>query len=568
MRQQHYFLPTLRENPAESETISHQLMIRAGLARQLASGIYSYLPLGLRVLQNIQRIVREEMNRAGAQELVMPAIQPAELWQETGRWDAYGPELMRLKDRHDRNFVLGPTHEEVITSIARDEVRSYKKLPFNLYQIQTKYRDERRPRFGVIRAREFIMKDAYSFDKDSEGLDKSYQAMYDAYVRIFTRCGLHFRAVEADAGAIGGKGTHEFMVLSEIGEDTIAYCSSCSYAANLEKAEVVKQEVQPLEERKLSIEKVSTPNVTTIEELSEFLSVPREKVIKSLLYVADGQPVLALIRGDHELNEIKLKNVFDANVLEMATPEQVKEWINSSIGYIGPIGVTGVKIVADYAVESLVNGITGANEEGYHYVNVNPGIDFSVHLYTDLRNIQEGDVCPHCSDIIQFAKGIEVGHVFKLGTKYSEKLGAVFLDENGKEQPMVMGCYGIGISRTIAAIIEQNHDENGIIWPVSVAPFHVHIIPVNMKQKNQVLVAEEIYQKLKNTGLEVLLDDRQERAGVKFNDADLIGIPIRITVGSKVDEGLIELKVRKTGESREIKVDELVEQIQSLLETI
>ncbi|WP_167577624.1 proline--tRNA ligase [Ammoniphilus sp. YIM 78166] len=566
MRQSSLFLPTLREVPSEAEIASHQLMLRAGFIRQLVSGVYSYLPLGYRVLRKVTQIVREEMDRSGAQEISMPAIQPAELWQETGRWEAYGPELMRLKDRHDRSFVLGPTHEEVVTSIARDGINSYKKLPVNLYQIQTKYRDEVRPRFGVIRSREFIMKDAYSFDTTREGLDRSYQAMYDAYTRIFTRCGMDFRAVDADAGAIGGKGTHEFMALSDIGEDTIAYCSSCNYAANLEKAEVVYQG-QPSEEAAAETERIHTPGVKTIQQLAEFLAVPAENTVKSLLFKLDQQYVLALIRGDHELNDVKLKNMFDANVISMASEQEVKDILGSPVGFVGPIGLEGKKVtvVADHAVKDMVNAVTGAGEVDYHLKNVTPGKDFSVQQYGDLRNIKEGDPCPQCGEEIRFARGIEVGHVFKLGTRYSEKMKATFLDEQGKEKPMIMGCYGIGISRTVAAVVEQNHDENGIIWPRSIAPFEIHLIAVNVKNEDQLKLAESLYETLLAAGYEVLYDDRPERAGVKFKDADLVGLPLRITVGAKAAEGVVECKVRKTGESEELSTDQLLDYLKATL---
>ncbi|GAB7388253.1 proline--tRNA ligase [Bacillaceae bacterium] len=564
MRQSQMLLPTLREVPSEAEIASHQLMLRAGMIRQLASGIYTYLPLGYRVLRKVEGIVREEMDRAGAQEIVMPAVQPAELWRETGRWDAYGPELMRLKDRHERDFVLGPTHEEVITSLVRDEVKSYKKLPLTLYQIQTKYRDEIRPRFGVIRAREFVMKDAYSFDVDAEGLERSYRAMYEAYERIFTRCGLHFRAVEADAGAIGGKGTHEFMALSDIGEDTIAYCANCSYAANIEKAEVAYRPDGPETEKETApgqpaeMKKVHTPGVKSIEQLTEFLRVQPQKVIKSVLFRVDEQCVLVLVRGDHEVNEAKVKELFAANVIELADEGAVRRITGAAPGFAGPVGLREpVTIVADRAVETLVNAVAGANETDYHLLNVTPGKDFAVSRYADVRNIQEGDVCPRCGGEIRFARGIEVGHVFKLGTKYSKQMGATFLDENGKERVMIMGCYGIGISRLVAAIIEQNHDENGIIWPASVAPYQVHLITVNGKQEEQLRLSEQIYESLSGEKFEVLWDDRQERAGVKFKDSDLIGIPLRVVVGAKAGEGIVECKIRRTGEAHEVPAADL-----------
>lgn len=569
MRQSQLFLPTLREVPSEAEIVSHKLMVRAGLIRQLVSGVYSYLPLGHRVLRKVMQIVREEMDAAGAQEISMPAIQPAELWQETGRWDAYGPELMRLRDRHDRGFVLGPTHEEVVTSIARDGINSYKKLPVNLYQIQTKYRDEVRPRFGVIRSREFIMKDAYSFDIDREGLDRSYQAMYDAYNEIFTRCGLDFRPVEADAGAIGGKGTHEFMALSDIGEDTIAYCGSCNYAANLEKADVVYRG-QASNELPKDPERIPTPDVKTIEQLTSFLGIKADKIIKSLLFKVDQQYVLALVRGDHELNDIKLKNMFDANVIDMASEKEVFDVLGAPVGFVGPMGLDGknVTIVADVAIKDMVNAVIGAGEKDVHILHATPGKDFEIQQYGDLRNIQEGDQCPQCNGEVQFARGIEVGHVFKLGTRYSEKMKATFLDEQGKEKTMIMGCYGIGISRTVAAVVEQNHDENGIIWPKSIAPFHVHIIPVNVKNEEQKQLAERLYEECVRAGYEVLIDDRGERAGVKFKDADLIGIPLRITVGAKAQEGIVECKIRKNGESEELSADQVLSYIKDTLPSL
>lgn len=552
------FLPTLREVPSEAEIISHQLMARSGMIRQLVSGVYTYMPLGHRVLRKVQQIVREEMDRAGAQEISMPAIQPAELWKETERWDAYGPELMRLKDRHQRDFVLGPTHEEVVTSLVRDSLNTYKKLPINLYQIQTKFRDEVRPRFGVIRAREFIMKDAYSFDTTREGLDQSYEDMYNAYKRIFTRIGLNFRPVEADAGAIGGKGTHEFMALSDIGEDTIAYCDSCDYAANLEKAEVVYKPTASAQVEEKPLEKVSTPGIKTIEQLVEFFDKDAKSFIKAVAFNVDGQLVIALVRGDHEINDVKLKNMFDANVVYMATDEELIAH-GLTAGFIGPITISEkAQVVADVAVQDMQDAVCGANEADVHFVHVKPGRDFQVTQFGDLRNIQVGDECPRCKGSIQFARGIEVGHVFKLGTRYSEKMGAKFLDENGKEQPMIMGCYGIGISRAVAASVEQNHDANGIIWPWGIAPFHVHVIAVNVKKDEQRLLAEDLYEKLQNAGFEVLLDDRPERAGVKFKDADLIGIPLRVVVGGKAADQLVECKVRKTGESIDLHVDDVL----------
>ncbi|WP_216827955.1 proline--tRNA ligase [Alkalihalobacterium elongatum] len=561
MKQSSYFIPTMRDVPADAEIASHQLMLRAGMIRQTASGIYSYLPLGKRVLKKVEEIIREEMDASGAIEVLMPAIQPAELWEESGRLGDYGPELMRLKDRHDRDFVLGATHEEVITSLVRDDVKSYKKLPLNLYQIQTKYRDERRPRFGVLRSREFLMKDAYSFDTSKEGLDVSYEKMYDAYTRIFKRCGLEFRAVEADSGAIGGTDTHEFMVLTEIGEDTIAYSDQSDFAANIEIAPV-QVEYTKSSEQEENLEKIETPKVRTIEELENFFSQSADRMIKAILFMVNEEPVVVLVRGDHEVNEIKVKNLFEKGTVVLATPEQAKQLLNCETGYIGPIGLpTDVKVVADIAVQYVVNGICGANEVDHHYKNVNPDRDFSVSTYTDLRLIQEGDPSPDGNGTILFAKGIEVGHVFKLGTKYSEALGASFLDDQGKTQPMIMGCYGIGVSRTVAAIVEQSNDENGLVWPTTVAPFDIHLIAINVKDEAQVQLADKLYDELRNSRYDVLYDERPERAGVKFKDSDLIGLPIRIGVGKKAAEGVVEVKVRKTGEMFEVSVEEIYEKL-------
>ncbi|WP_209122352.1 proline--tRNA ligase [Alkalihalobacillus sp. BA299] len=568
MKQSSYFIPTMRDVPADAEIASHKLMLRAGMIRQTASGIYSYLPLGKRVLKKVEEIIREEMDASGAIEVLMPAIQPAELWEESGRLGDYGPELMRLKDRHERDFVLGATHEEVITSLVRDDIKSYKKLPLNLYQIQTKYRDERRPRFGVLRSREFIMKDAYSFDTSKEGLNVSYQKMYNAYTRIFERCGLEFRAVEADSGAIGGTDTHEFMVLTEVGEDTIAYSDQSEFAANIEIAPV-HVEYSKSDEAQNNVEKVETPNVRTIEELESFFKQSADRMIKAVLFVVNEEPVLVLVRGDHEVNEIKVKNLFEKGDVELAAPEQAKQFLGCETGYIGPIGLpSNVKVVADAAIQYVVNGICGANEPGFHYQNVNAERDFTVMTYTDLRLIQEGDPSPDGKGTIQFAKGIEVGHVFKLGTKYSKALGANFLDDQGKTQPMIMGCYGIGVSRTVAAIVEQSNDENGLVWPTTVSPFDIHLIAINVKDEAQLNLADKLYDELRKTRYDVLYDERPERAGVKFKDADLIGLPIRIGVGKKAGEGIVEIKVRKTGEMFEVSVDELDEKLQELMHTL
>ncbi|GAX90560.1 proline--tRNA ligase [Effusibacillus lacus] len=565
MRQSTYLLPTLREAPAEAETISHRLMLRAGFIRQLAAGIYTYLPLGWRVLRKVESIVREEMDRAGAQEILMPAMQPAELWQESGRYQVYGPELIRLHDRHEREFALGPTHEEVVTTLVRNEIRSYRKLPINLYQIQTKFRDERRPRFGLLRGREFLMKDAYSFDLDWEGLDKSYWAMYDAYTRIFTRCGLNFRAVEADAGAIGGEGgTHEFMALADIGEDTIATCTQCEYAANLEKAEAGPGVSEYREVAVGEHEKFHTPNIRTIEQLTESLGVSADRFIKTLIYLADGQPVAVLVRGDHDANEVKVKNYLGATNVELADPETTRQVTGAPVGFAGPVGLK-IPVLVDREVASMQAGIAGANEQDYHLRNVRPGRDFPVEKTGDFRNVLEGDRCPRCSGTLKFYRGIEVGHVFKLGTKYSEKLGAKYLDANGKEQVMIMGCYGIGVSRVLSAIVEQSHDDNGMIWPVAVAPFHVHLIPVSVKDEAQIKVAEELYDRLRQTGVEVLMDDRDERPGVKFKDSDLTGIPIRLTVGKGAGEGRVEYKERAQSESMDLSIEEAMDRIVKLV---
>jgi len=564
MKQSMTLIPTLREVPADAEIKSHQLLLRAGFMRQNASGVYSYMPLGRKVLQKVEAIIREEMNNAGAAELLMPALQQAELWQESGRWYSYGPELMRLKDRHDREFALGATHEEVITSLVRDEVKSYKHLPLTLYQIQTKFRDEKRPRFGLLRGREFIMKDAYSFHATKESLDEVYQRIFQAYTNVFRRCGLNFRSVIADSGAMGGKDTHEFMVLSEIGEDIIAYSDTSSYAANIEMAPVIADYEKSFEPAK-ELEKIHTGNNKTIDDVSTFLKAEPQQCIKSLLFRVDDRYVLVLVRGDHEVNDIKLKNFFEATAVELAEPGVTKEILGSSVGSLGPVGAENIEIVADQAVESIVNGVCGANEEEYHYLNVNPGRDFKVSAYADFRFIKEGDPSPDGQGRIVFAKGIEVGHVFKLGTRYSEAMDAVFLDENGRAKPMIMGCYGIGVSRTVAAVAEQFNDDKGLVWPLSVSPFDVHLIAVNMKDADQSALAEELYGGLQGAGFEVLMDDRQERPGVKFADSDLIGLPVRITVGKKAGEGIVEVKVRKTGEMQEVHKDSLAETIKNIL---
>ncbi|MCI2255468.1 proline--tRNA ligase [Domibacillus sp. PGB-M46] len=564
MKQSKTLIPTMREVPADADVKSHQLLLRAGFIRQNASGVYSYLPLGQKMLRKVEAIVREEMDAAGAVELLMPALQQAELWEESGRWQTYGPELMRLKDRHSRDFALGATHEEVITSLIRDEIKSYKRLPLTLYQIQTKFRDEKRPRFGLLRGREFIMKDAYSFHASQESLDEVYDRLFEAYSNIFRRCGLNFRAVIADSGAMGGKDTHEFMVLSDIGEDTIAYSDTSDYAANVEMAPVTVVYEKSDEEQK-PLEKVETPDSKTIETVSTFLDVSAEQCIKTLLFNVDDEMVVVLARGDHEINDIKLKNVLNAKTVEMADEKEAVKLFGASFGSLGPVGLPAdVKILADNAVQSMVNIVCGANENGFHYVNANADRDFRVTEFADLRFILEGDPSPDGEGTIQFAKGIEVGHIFKLGTRYSEAMNAVYLDENGRTQPMIMGCYGIGVSRVLAAIAEQYNDENGFVWPLNLTPFDVHVIPVNVKDSAQTDAANEIYTALRNAGMDVLLDDRAERAGVKFTDSDLIGVPVRVTAGKKSAEGIVEIKVRRTGEVVETSVEEIVQAVRSL----
>jgi len=568
MKQSLTFIPTLRETPADADVKSHQLLLRSGFIRQNTSGIYSFLPLGKRVLQKIESIVREEMDAINGVEVLMPAMQQAELWQETGRWYSYGPELMRLKDRHNREFALGATHEEVITSLLRDEIKSYKKLPLTLYQIQTKFRDEKRPRFGLLRGREFLMKDAYSFHATRESLDQTYEDMVKAYTNIFTRLGLNFRAVIADSGAIGGKDTHEFMVLSEIGEDTIAYSDTSNFAANIEMAEVSVSYETSAEEQK-EMEKIATPDQKTIEQVAAFLNVEAERCIKTLVFNVDGELVLVLARGDHEINDIKVKNVLAAKLVEFATEEEVQNLLQCEVGSLGPVRIpVGVKVIADHAVAAIRNGVAGANESGFHLTNVNPGRDFAVDQYEDLRFIMEGDPSPDGNGSIVFAKGIEVGHVFKLGTTYSEPMNGTFLDDNGRSQPFIMGCYGIGVSRVMAAVAEQFQDEKGFIWPSAVSPYDVHLVPVNMKDEAQVEMADDLYKLMKSYRYDVLYDDRAERAGVKFADSDLIGLPIRITVGKKATEGLVEVKIRKTGETFEWKKEEILDHLQSFFSTL
>ncbi|AMP20157.1 proline--tRNA ligase [endosymbiont 'TC1' of Trimyema compressum] len=559
---------TLKEAPAEAEIPSHSLLIRSGMIRKLSGGIYSYLPLGWRVLQKISNIIREEMNNSGCQELMMPIIQPAELWKESGRWYVYGDELIRFKDRHNRDYCLSPTHEEVITTIVKKETSSYKELPLNLYQIQNKYRDERRPRFGLMRSREFLMKDGYSFDKDNEGLDNSYNDMYSAYSRIFDRCGLSYRAVDADSGAIGGSSSHEFMVLANSGEALIVYCDDCEYASNIESAthKAVTYKMGELQ----SIEKVATPNVKTIEEVATFLDVKKENLIKTLIYKAtykdNEQLICVLVRGHRDVNEIKLLNQLGALDIALADDEAVKKATGVEPGFLGPINLVNLPLYIDEEVLSVEDGVTGANEKDFHIIHVNGKRDMGQGTVGDYHLISEDDTCPVCGGKIHFARGTEVGQVFKLGTKYSEALDCTYLDENGKAQLMVMGCYGIGVSRTMAASVEQNHDEYGIIWPVAIAPYQVILVPVNMKDDTVVAFAEDLYATLKEKQIDVILDDTTERAGVKFANADLIGYPIRVTIGKKaLYESTVDLKVRATGEVMSLGLEEAIGTIESLL---
>ncbi len=552
MRTSQVLIPTLREDPGEAEVVSHRLMLRAGMIRRVAAGIYTYLPMGLRVIRKIESIIREEMNRAGAQEILMPILAPAELWRETGRWDFYGKELLRCQDRHDRDFCFGPTHEEVITDLFRREIRSYRQLPLNCYQIQTKFRDEIRPRFGLMRGREFIMKDAYSFDRDEASARVSYQKMYEAYQRIFTRCGLNFRAVEADNGMIGGSMSHEFMVLAETGEETILYEEHGTYAANVEQAEVLPP-TDMSTEHALPLKHVQTPGMKTVEDVCTFLHISPDRLVKTLLYKTPADEVVAvLVRGDHEANEIKVNRVLGTTEVTLADSETVTQVTSAPVGFAGPVGLDGIRIVADQAVRAMKNMVVGGNANDTHLLNANWDRDFQVETFADLRQAQAGDPSPRTHTPLSSAKGIEVGHVFLLGIKYSQAMGATFLDEQGTETLPIMGCYGIGVSRTAAASIEQNHDAKGMIWPASIAPFHVHLLPVTASEKVQD-TTQSLYQSLTEAGIEVLWDDRDERAGVKFNDADLIGAPFHITIGDKgLAKGLIEIKDRRTGEVEKI----------------
>ena len=566
MRFSKYYIKTLKEVPKEADVTSHILMMRAGMIKKLASGIYSYLPLGYKVIKKLEAIVREEMDNAGAHELFMPVLQPAELWKETGRWEAMGPEMIRLKDRHNRDFILGPTHEEVITDIIRNDISSYKSLPFNLYQIQTKFRDERRPRFGLMRGREFSMTDGYSFHTTQECLDKEFNNMKEAYGKVFDRCGLHYRPVEADSGAIGGSGSQEFHVLADSGEDEIIFCDSCNYASNLEAARS-KLENAPKEELK-EASLLDTPNISKIDDVVNYLKVPVNKTVKAMMYrdVVNDDIYMVLIRGDFEVNEVKLRNLIDTIDVIMLTDEEL---INAGLikGYIGPYGIdlTNIKVIADNSILEISNHTAGGNKIDTHYMDVNYGRDYTANLTGDVRSSKPGETCSKCDGQLQSARGIETGHIFKLGTKYSISMKATYLNENGIAQPIIMGCYGLGVTRTVAAAIEQSHDENGIIWPISLAPFIVDVIPASLKDEVQMTLAEEIYSSLKKEGIDTIIDDRDERVGFKFKDADLIGIPFKIISGKRASEGIVEIKVRKTGESFEINKNEVLDKIQELI---
>lgn len=563
------YSPTLRELPADAVVVSHQYMLKAGMMRKIGNGIYSFLPLAWRSIQKVEKIIREEINKTGAQEIMMPIVQPAELWQKTGRWDVFGPEMFKLKDRNDREYCLGPTHEELVTSLIQMDTTSYKQLPVSVYQIQNKYRDEKRPRFGLMRSREFIMKDGYTFDADEEGLDKQYKLMYDAYTRIFTRCGLTFRPVIADSGAIGGSGSHEFEVLADSGEADIVYCENCDFAANIEAVDplTVKCVIHNDKEKEL----VETPGQHTIEMVCDFLHAPVAQSVKAVVYNVDGLVVLAMVRGDHEVNETKIQHIYNAINVDMASDEDLKK-VGLTAGYISPIGLKRTKdfdILVDPTVMEMQDACCGANEKDKHYIHVNPARDFTDVRVETIRQIQEGDVCPHCGGKIVRCRGIEVGQVFKLGTKYSEALHATFLDNQGKSHPFVMGCYGIGVTRTVAASIEQNHDDDGIIWPVAIAPYEAVIVPANNKSEEVMAAARKLYEDMEDSRDEVVLDDRNERAGIKFKDADLIGYPVRVTIGKKWQQsGCVEIKIRRSGEVVEVPLEEAKDKVLEILKTL
>lgn len=565
MKQSKLLIPTLKEVPSDAEAISHQLMLRGGYIKQITAGMYAYLPLAYRVLRNIETIIREEMENIDAAEMLVPAALPAELWQQTGRYETYGPNLFKFKDRHDRDFILGPTHEETFTTIVRDAIKTYKKLPITLYQIQTKYRDENRPRFGLLRGREFIMKDAYSFHAEEESLDKTFRDMDSAYTNVFNRVGLNFRSIIGDAGAMGGNNSKEFMAIAPIGEDTVVYSDESDYAANLEMAQN-KRTMPKSHETLGELQKVATPGAKTIDEVAEFLGSSANREIKTLLFIADEKPVVVLMHGNDEVNEVKLKNYLSCDFLRPAEEDEARKYLGAGFGSLGPVGISEeIEILADLDVENMANASVGANEDGFHYLNANLGRDFSVTHFADLRTVQEGEISPDGKGHLKFTRGIEIGHIFKLGTRYSKDLDAVVLDENGRQLPIIMGCYGIGVSRLLSAIVEQHSDENGIVWPRSIAPFDVHVIPVNVKKEEQVELSEKVAELLENAGYKVLVDDRRERPGVKFADSDLIGIPARITVGKKAADGIVEIKLRRTGETLEVKLDELLNSLQILL---
>lgn len=559
MRFSRTYIPTLKEVPSDAEVTSHKLLLRAGMIRRLTSGLYSYLPLAVKVLNRISRIIREEMERAGFQELLLPMVQPADLWRETGRWEHYGKELLRFRDRNDRDYCLGPTHEEVVTDLVRHEVRSYKQLPLRVYQLQTKFRDEIRPRFGLMRGREFIMKDAYSFDATPESAQQSYQLMFEAYQRIFGRLGLRFRAVEADTGSIGGNFSHEFMVLADAGEDTIAACDSCGYAANVERAEVRKPAGQK-QDTCPPVERVATPGVHSVSAVAAFLGAPQSSLVKTMIFMADGQPVAVLVRGDRTVNDVKLKKFLGATSVELAGSAEVERATGAPIGFAGPVGLD-IPVYADQELELATDYITGANAADAHYRHVDLQRDANVTSWADLRQIEAGDACPRCQGHMTLTRGIEGGHVFMLGLKYSESMNATFLDENGKEQPMIMGCYGIGVSRLVAAAIEQNNDQRGIIFPPAIAPVDCLVLNLDPKDQDVCAQADWLSSELEKAGVEVLLDDRQERPGVKFNDADLLGIPLQLVIGARgLARGIVEAKDRRTGERVELDMADFMAQ--------
>nr|WP_244138500.1 proline--tRNA ligase [Ligilactobacillus agilis] len=558
-------IPTLKEVPSDAEAISHQLMLRAGYIKQISAGMYSYLPLAHKVLLKLEQIIREEMDKIDAVEMLTPAVLPAELWQESGRYESYGPNLFKLKDRHERDFILGPTHEETMTTIVKDAIKSYKKLPLTLYQIQMKYRDENRPRFGLLRGREFLMKDAYSFHADMDSLDKVYRDMDVAYQNIFDRVGLNYRSIIGDAGAMGGNDSKEFMAIAPIGEDTVVYSDGSDYAANLEMAQN-KRTLQPSHEIPKELTKVETPDCKTIDEVAAFLKTKPENTIKTLLYVADDKLVVVLLRGNDQLNEVKLTNFLGADFLRPATNDEAKQYLGADFGSLGPVGISeDLQVLADLDVKAMANASVGANEDGYHYINVNLNRDFKVDEFVDLRTVNEGELSPDGQGTLKFTRGIEIGHIFKLGTRYTEAMDAQILDENGRQKPIIMGCYGIGVSRLLSAIVEQHCDEHGMIWPKEIAPFDIHVVPINMKKAEQAKLAQELTATLEAAGYSVLVDDRNERPGVKFADSDLIGLPVRITVGKKASEGIVEIKLRQSGETVEIKQDELLNTLNILL---